>query len=122
MRAAFKETIMRNLKLASLGAGIALAAGLLAGCSTTYNPPPERVAVVAPPPAAPAAQTAAAPGGQTFQTTIGMTPLESQGIVRLQSFAGDVCMSDRDGNNGMISHCVCQQNNCSCQTTGNACP
>lgn len=107
---------MRNLKSASLTAGIALAVGLLAGCSTTYNPPAERVAVVTPPPAQ------AAPSAQTFQSTIGMTPLESQGIVRLQSFAGDVCMSDRDGNNGMLSHCVCQQSNCSCQATGNSCP
>lgn len=110
---------MRNLKLAGL-AGIALAA--LAGCSTTYNPPEDRVAVVSPPVVAVPAAQQPAPTGQTFQTQIGMTPLESQGIVRLQSFAGDVCMSDRNGENGQMSHCVCQQTNCSCQTTGNSCP
>jgi hypothetical protein len=111
---------MRNTKLAGLVAGIALAAGL-AACSTTYNPPEEHVAVVTPPPAQVVPQQAAA-SGQTFQTQIGMTPLESQGIVHLQSFAGDVCMSDRNGDNGQVSHCVCQQNNCSCQTTGATCP
>lgn len=104
---------MRNARLAGAGAGIALAAGLLlSGCGTA--PPQDRVVAVT---SAASANDATA---QTFQTTIGMTPLEAQGIMRLQSFAGDVCVSDSSGY-GNVSHCVCQQNDCNCQYTGSRC-
>lgn len=117
---------MRYTNLASLAAGIALAAGLLAGCSS--SPPQDRVVAVTPPvvavtpPPPPNATVAGSnANAQTFQAQIGMTPLEAQGIMHLQSFAGDVCIADRDGANGELSHCICQQTNCNCQTTGNAC-
>jgi hypothetical protein len=107
---------MTHLNLAHLGAGIALAAGLLAGCSSA--PPEDRVAVVTPAvvtvPAAPAAATRA-------QTTIGMLPTDTPGIMRLQSFAGDVCIQDENRGTTQLSHCVCQQTTCNCQATGSTC-
>lgn len=113
--------------IATIAAGVALAVGLLSGCASSQ--PEDRVVAVAPPPPViitPAPNTAANTGGsnaatgQTFQSTLGMTPLESQGVIHLQSFAGDVCISDNSGN-GQLSHCTCQQNNCNCRTTGDSC-
>lgn len=107
---------MKNPKLAALAAGVALAA-VLAGCSTTYNPPPqEHVAVVTPPVVAISPQA----NPPTFHSTIGMTPTDTAGVLHLQSFAGDVCVQDRNGN-AAISHCVCQQTNCNCQSTDISC-
>lgn len=111
---------MRHTKL--LGGAAALAAGLaLYGCGSA--PPENPVVAVAPPVVVtPAATTAsnANTNVQTFQTTLGMTPLESQGVMTLQSFAGDVCVADRNGN-GSVSHCICQQTNCNCQSTSTSC-
>ncbi|MGE5465805.1 MAG: hypothetical protein ACM3Y9_00095 [Ignavibacteria bacterium] len=105
---------MRNFNLAF--AGLATAAGLvLAGCAAP--PPEERVAVVTPP------VVAVAPPGaqsQSFHTTIGMTPTDTQGVMHLQSFAGDVCVQDANGRPA-VSHCVCQETNCNCQSTGASC-
>ncbi len=105
---------------ATLAAAFAIAIAL-GGCASSQ--PEDRVVAVAPPPPViitPPAATAGSANAQTFQSTLGMTPQESQGVIHLQSFAGDVCISDNSGNN-QLSHCTCQQNNCNCQTTGETC-
>jgi len=112
---------MRTINLAKASAGVLLAAGLaLSGCSTTTTTEREKVVTVTPPaPVVVTPTVAVAPAPQTFQTTIGLTPLP-QGVMRLQSFAGDVCVGDERGN-GSISHCVCEQTNCACQNTRTSC-
>ncbi|HEX8988131.1 MAG TPA: hypothetical protein VF816_09220 [Rhodocyclaceae bacterium] len=106
---------MRYQKLATASAGLALAAALLAGCSS--SPPEEKVAVVTPPVVAvptPAPQPSS-------HMTIGMLPTDTPGVMRLQSFAGDVCIQDNNRGTTEMSHCICQQTTCNCQSTGTAC-
>jgi hypothetical protein len=117
---------MRVLNLAKAGPAVALAAVMaLSGCAE----PEPRVVTVTPPviavapgggasdAAAPVAPTAVAP---TFQTRIGVEPLAGDREIRLQSFAGDVCVAD-DRGGGFVSHCVCAGSECTCQGASGSC-
>ena len=97
--------------LATVAAGIALAAGLLSGCASRE----EKVAIVTPP-----VVTVPAAVQQSPRMSIGLMPTGTPGVLQLQSFAGDVCLQDSSGK-AAVSHCVCEKTNCNCQATGTIC-
>lgn len=97
------------------GAGIALAAVLaLAGCAAE---PETKVVTITPSVIAVSPPAATAP---TFRTRIGVAPMPGDREIRLQSFAGDVCVAD-DRGGGFVSHCVCAGNECTCQGASGSC-
>ncbi|MDD5248908.1 MAG: hypothetical protein PHY45_07980 [Rhodocyclaceae bacterium] len=102
---------MKIPPLAVAATGAALVLGLLSGCASRE----EKVAVVTPPVVTiPAATT------QSSRMSIGLMPTDTPGVLHLQSFAGDVCLQDSNGK-AAVSHCVCEQTNCNCETTGATC-
>lgn len=99
---------MKTPKFAA-AAGIALAIVLLSGCSSRE----EKVAVVTP-------TVVAVPVTAPQPPRIAMMPTDRPGVMRLQSFAGDVCLQASSGT-AAVSHCVCDQTICTCQATGVSC-